>query len=188
MAMPDRQRLTDPGAMLSTIHELDDELRVRLRLTRPSDAPRVRAFFSGLSPETRERRFLAPLPEVDERTVRHFTFFNPRERLVVAATAPGAGVEEIVGLADIALLDTASADIGMVVDDAQQGRGIGTLLAEALATLAMQNGASQLKAEMLSNNETMLSLMRGLGPTVRAVEDGTSVAYTRLSGSQRRAA
>src|SRR4051812_2369292 len=149
----DAQGFTDPGAMLSTTHELDDELRVRLRLTRPSDAPRVRAFLSGLSPETLERRFLAPMPEVDERTVRHFTFFDPRQRLVVAAAAPGAGIEEIVGLADMALLETGLADIGMVVDDARQGLGIGTLLAEILATLAIQRGAVQLKAEMLSSNE-----------------------------------
>ena len=43
--------------------ELDDGLRVRLRLTRPSDAARVRDFLERLSPETRQRRFLSPMPQ-----------------------------------------------------------------------------------------------------------------------------
>src|SRR5256885_10862752 len=46
--------LADPGAMLGTLHELGDGLRIGLRLTRPSDAPRVRAFLERLSPEDRK--------------------------------------------------------------------------------------------------------------------------------------
>ena len=34
--------------MLGTLHEVGDGLRVGLRLTRPSDAPRVRAFLERL--------------------------------------------------------------------------------------------------------------------------------------------
>src|SRR4051794_39144184 len=86
-------RLTDPGAMLSTTHELDDGSHVRLRLTRPSDGARVREFLEGLSPETRTRRFLAPTPRVSDATVRHFTFYDPRERMMLAATMPVDGRE-----------------------------------------------------------------------------------------------
>jgi len=93
--------LTDPGAMLGTLHELAGGLRIGLRLTRPSDAPRVRAFLERLSPETRLRRFLVATPEIEERQVQLFTFYNPRERLVLAATAPVEGAEEIIGLADV---------------------------------------------------------------------------------------
>src|SRR5690242_1296912 len=94
--------LIDPGAMLSRTHELSDGTRVRLRLTRPSDATAVRDFLERLSSETRQRRFLVPMPEVRETTVRHFTFFDPRDRITFAATKPGLGSEEILGLADAA--------------------------------------------------------------------------------------
>src|SRR5215212_4277520 len=93
-------RLADPGAMLSGSHVLDDGARVRLRLTRPTDAGLVRDFLEGLSPATRQRRFLVAMPQVSESTVRHFTFYDPRERITFAATVPGAVGEEIVGLAD----------------------------------------------------------------------------------------
>jgi RimJ/RimL family protein N-acetyltransferase len=174
--------------MLSTTHELDDGSRVRLRLTRPSDAPRVRAFLEGLSAETRRRRFLSSASAVSESTVRHFTFYNPRERLMLAATMPIDGEERIVGLADAAFLATGLAEIGVVVDDDSQGHGLGKVLSEAVASVALQRGAVRLKAEMLDDNQAMLHLLERLGRTIRTVEDGHSVAYTRLRRGHGRSA
>ena len=110
---------------------LDGGLRVRLRLTRPSDAAHVRGFLERLSPETRQRRFLSPMPSVPQAVVDHFTFYDPRERLVIAATMPGQGGEEIVGLGDVSFLSTGIAEIGLVVEEEHQSRGIGRLIAEA---------------------------------------------------------
>lgn len=167
--------------MLSTTHELEDGSRVRLRLARPTDARMVRAFLERLSADTRTRRFLAPTPAVTESTVRHFTFYEPRERLILAATMPVNGSERIVGLADAAFLGTGLAEIGVVVDDESQGQGLGKVLSEAVASVAMQRGAVRLKAEMLDGNLPMLRLLERLGRTVRTVEDGRAVAYTRLA-------
>jgi RimJ/RimL family protein N-acetyltransferase len=183
-----RDELIDPGAMLATLHELGDGLRIGLRLTRPSDAPRVRAFLDRLSDETKLRRFFVAMPEVDDKNVQHFTFYNPRERLVLAATAPLAGVEEIIGLADVALIETGVAELGLVVDDEHQGRGVGQALLECLARLAASYGATHLKAEMLDHNARMLHLMQQLGRTVETVEDGHRMVYTRLPLRARRAA
>lgn len=182
MAHPELHSLVDPGAMLSATHELSDGSRVRLRLTRPSDAPRVRAFLERLTPETRGRRFLTPMPTVSEAIVRHFTFYDPRRRLMVAATMPTPAAEEIVALADVALLGTGLAEIGLVVDDAAQGRGIGRLTTEVVAALALQRGATHLKAELLADNRPMLRLLERLGPTARTVDGGTVTAYTKLGG------
>jgi GNAT superfamily N-acetyltransferase len=181
-------RLTDPGTLLATTHELPDGARVRLRLTRPSDAGVVRDFLEGLSPETLERRFLVPVPRVPEATVRHFTFFDPRQRMTMAALLPSERGERLVGLADAAFLDTGLAEIGIVVADEHQGQGLGSLLSEAVASLAIQRGAIHLKAQMLHGNAPMLRLFERLGRTVRAVEDGTSTAYVRLRADGRRGA
>lgn len=180
-------RLVDPGALLATTHELEDGSRVRLRLTRPTDAPLVRDFLGGLSERTRVRRFLAPTAASDA-IVRHFTFYDPRERVILAAAMPVDGAERIVGLADAAFLATGLAEIGLVVGDGTQGRGLGKLLSEAVASVALQRGAVRLKAEMLDGNAPMLRLMERLGRTVRAVEHGRAVAYTRLSRTTRRSA
>lgn len=180
--------LSDPGAMLSTAHELGPGLSVRLRLTRPSDEAAVRDFLEGLSPETRERRFLVATPAVPPGMMRHFTYYDPRERVTIAATAPLEGREAILGLADMAVLATGLAEIGLIVADEHQSRGIGGLLSEAVAWLALQRGATHLKAEMLEGNAPMLRLMQRIGPTIRTFEEGTSVAYTRLPALRRRSA
>jgi RimJ/RimL family protein N-acetyltransferase len=181
-ADPPRQAggFVDPGAMLAGTHELHSGLMVRLRLARPTDAEGVRAFLERQSEETRTRRFFTAMPRVSDATVRHFTFYDPREVLIVAATALIDGREEVVGLADIALLATGLAEIGVLVDERHQGEGIGRMLSETIAWLAVQRGATHLKAEMLERNVPMLRLMQRLGPTVQAVEGGVSTAYTKL--------
>lgn len=186
VALP--EDLTDPGTMLATTHELEDGARVRLRLTRPSDLPRIEAFLGRLSPETRARRFLAATPKLSDSLVRRFAFYDPRERLTLAAAMPGEGGEEVIGLADIALLSSGLAEIGAVVADDAQGHGVGKLLSEAVASLAVQRGARHLKAEMLADNTAMLHLMQRLGATVRTIEGGNTVAYTRLPARRRHAA
>ena len=175
--------------MLAGVHELDSGLRIGLRLTRPSDAPRVRAFLERLSRETRLKRFFMAMPDVDEHSVNHFTFYNPRERIVVAATAPLAGVEEIVGLADIALVETGVAELGVVVDDEHQGMGVGGALIEAVSSLAAAHGATHLRAEMLEPGRALVRVLERLGRTVQTVENGHVLAYTRLPlRAERRAA
>lgn len=181
-------RLADPGTLLATLHEAGGGLRVRLRLGRPSDAPRMRAFLESLSLETRQRRFGHAMPVIPDRVVRHFTFFNPRERLVVVAMGICEGREEIAGVADVAGLGAGLAELGVVVDGDQQGLGVGKLLTEVIASLAIQQGAARLKSDLLERNAPMLSLLKRLGPTVSTVEDGVSVAYTTLPAMRRRAA
>ncbi|HEV2075178.1 MAG TPA: GNAT family protein, partial [Thermoleophilaceae bacterium] len=176
----DPQGFTDPGAMLARAHELDSGLTVRLRLARPTDARRVREFLERQSQDTISRRFFTAMPRITETTVRHFTHYDPRQVTIVAATALIDGAEEIVGLADVALLDTGLAEIGVIVDDRHQGEGLGRLLSEAIAWLAVQRGASHLKAEMIDRNVPMLRLMQRLGPTVEGAEHGVSSAWTRL--------
>jgi RimJ/RimL family protein N-acetyltransferase len=181
-AEPPRQTqgFVDPGAMLAHAHELDSGLSIRMRLARPTDADRVREFLERQSGETLSRRFFTAMPRISDATVRHFTHYDPREVLIVAATALIDGVEQIVGLADIALLGTGLAEIGVLVDEQHQGEGVGRVLSEAIAWLAVQRGATHLRAEMLERNVPMLRLMQRLGPTEQAVEHGVSAAHTKL--------
>ena len=122
-----------PASILTAAHELKDGTSARVRLTRPSDEPRVRVFLETLSEPSRYRRFMSGLSEVPDSIVSHFTFYEPRERLMLAATAPVDGTEAIIGLADIALLETGMAEIAVVVDDESQDKGVGTLLTRAVA-------------------------------------------------------
>jgi GNAT superfamily N-acetyltransferase len=170
-------RITDPGALLATTHAADGGLRVRLRLARPSDGPRVRDFLQGISPQ-----------RVSDSMVRRFVFGNPRERLVVAATAPLDGADEVVGLADVTFGPAGVADLGVVVDGRTRNRGVGKLLTEAIASLALQQGVDRLRAELPQAQGPVRHLMERLGSVGETVEDGTRVLYTRLPDARNRAA
>jgi RimJ/RimL family protein N-acetyltransferase len=178
----------DPGAMFSAAHELADGTLVRLRLTRPSDEPLVRAFLETLSEPARHRRFLTGIEQVPDTVVRHFTYYEPRERLMIAATAFRDGTETILGLADLAMLETGIAEIAVVVADEHQGKGAGRLLSSAVASIALRRGATHLRATMAADNAAMLRLMEHLGDTVRSREGETVVAYTRLDPARDRRA
>ena len=110
----------DPGALLASTHELDDGSRVRLRLTRPTDLERIESFLETT--------------DADE-PARRFAFYDPRERLTLAATMPSEGGEEIAGIAEVALSDTAG-DTGILVAGDFQGRGLRTLLWQAADSIA----------------------------------------------------
>lgn len=185
---PDNSRLADSGTLLATTHRLDGGVDVRLRLTRPNDRGGIRDFLERLAPETRQRRFLSPMPRVPQHVVDHFTFYDPRERLVLIATTPGTGGEEVVGLGDVSFAATGLAEIGLVVGDEHQNRGIGRLLTEAIASIALSRSATHLKAEMLDSSPAVLKLLTAIGRTVRTVEDGRAVAYAKLPARSRWAA
>jgi hypothetical protein len=98
--------------MLASTYELDDGSRVRLRLARPTDVSLVREFL-GESADL----------------VRRFTFYDPRERVVLAATMLDGSFERIVALGDAAFDDLPE----VVVDREMEATGLGDLIAEAVA-------------------------------------------------------
>jgi hypothetical protein len=110
----------DPGALLATTHDADG-LRVKLRLARPSDALRLRGFLESHAPRLASH-------------ARRFTFYDPRRRLVVLATAPLEGGEEIVGLAD--LRGPEPRDPMVVVDDRTPSHAVKRLLVQAAGALS----------------------------------------------------
>jgi hypothetical protein len=105
---------------LATTHDADG-LRVRLRLARPSDALRLRGFLESHAPRLASQ-------------ARRFTFYDPRERLVVLATAPLEGSEEIVGLADLPA--PASRDALVLVDDRTPSHAVQRLLEQVATALS----------------------------------------------------
>ncbi|HET8589948.1 MAG TPA: GNAT family N-acetyltransferase [Nakamurella sp.] len=80
-----------------------------------------------------------------------------------------------VGVAELQRVSDTDAEIALLVDDAQQGRGIGTLLAEHLAQNARGYGYRRLVAEVLSDNLDLLLLLADLRLPTRFTYEGTTV-------------
>ena len=131
-----------------------------IRELRAGDAPRVQAFVRRLSPEARLKRFFAPINELTARQLERVTTGNgPDDVSLGAFDAAG----RIVGLAQYALEEGASAEFGVVVDDQLQRSGLGTRLVGQLLELARERGLAAMNGLVLHDNWPMLNLAAKLG-------------------------
>ena len=86
----------------------------------------------------------------------------PDEMGVVAARNDGAK-EEIIGIARFLRTGPDHAEVDFAVADAHHGRGIGTHLLEALASLGRENGIKVFAADVLLSNRPMLDVFEQSG-------------------------
>ncbi|MBI4506716.1 MAG: GNAT family N-acetyltransferase [Chloroflexi bacterium] len=144
---------------------LRDGGQVLIRPYAPADRPAVAALLQRLSAESLRLRFHARGVRVDERTLE----FATAGHAVVAEIG-----ERAVALASYARLrDPRRAEMAVLVDDAEQGRGIGTVVFERLARDARREGIESFVAQVLAANQRMLELVHNLGfRTTRTWEQG----------------
>jgi RimJ/RimL family protein N-acetyltransferase len=72
------------------------------------------------------------------------------------------------------LPDKRTAEVAFVIEDAYQGRGIGTGLVEWLVNLARHNGITTFEADVLSENREMMGVFRSYGFHITSeLEGGT---------------
>ena len=136
---------------------------VRLRQVRPSDAPGLARAYSNLGEQSRHRRFFTSIPELPETTLKaaaEVDHENHEALVALALLSP-----EIVGECRfIRLADRPdTADLGVTVIDAWQGRGLGSALLRQLSERALEVGIEYFTAEVLAENRTMLAILPSLG-------------------------
>jgi RimJ/RimL family protein N-acetyltransferase len=139
---------------------LADGTLVTLRPIRPDDAPALAELNRKLSSESRYMRYFSFRKELGERELDRFTHPDGRLHAGVVAFADG----ELIGHACFDRKDgELDAEVGFEVADAFQGRGLGTLLLEALAGHARGEGITTFTARVLPHNTASLAVFRDLG-------------------------
>ena len=132
---------------------LDNGTEVLIRPVRPDDKTLLADGMEHLSRESVYRRFLAPKGPLSETELRYLTELDFADHVAYVAVRPEApgvlvGVARWVRLRD----DPEVAEIAFVVSDELQRLGLGTLLAETLATAARERGVRRFVATMLPDN------------------------------------
>ncbi len=145
-----------------------------VRPIQPYDAQMLQSLVQGLSSESRYFRFASALNELPASMLARFTLIDyDREMALVAITQERPSpdeppVERIVGVARyVTEPDQVSCEFALLVDDAMTGKGLGSHLMESLMEMAREKGLSEMVGLVLSNNSTMLKLMRHLGFSVK---------------------
>lgn len=149
---------------------LADGGTVRLRPINPDDADRLRAMHARLSPDTVYLRFFAMVKTLSARDVERFTTVDHDDRVALVALLR----EEMVGVVRYDRRPgTSDAEVAVVVQDDQQGRGLGPLLLEHLAAAGRERGIERFVADVLPSNRRMIEVFRSAGFALeRHMEDG----------------
>ncbi|MGX4655891.1 bifunctional acetate--CoA ligase family protein/GNAT family N-acetyltransferase [Micromonospora sp. SCSIO 07396] len=150
---------------------LSDGSTVGLRPIRPQDAPEIVAMHGRFSERTRYLRYFSPYPRIPERDLHRFVTVDHRDREALVVLAG----DRIVAVGRYERLGPAApeAEVAFVVEDAYQGRGIGSVLLEHLADAARRAGIGHFVAEVLPTNGAMLRVFADFGYQVqRQFADG----------------
>jgi GNAT superfamily N-acetyltransferase len=148
-------------------------MSIDVRALQPEDREAVLAFLRGLSMETTYKRFFS-LPRVDDRLFDMVA--HPSECCSEALIALDG--DEVVGLASYDRLeaDPAAADVAIVVSDAWQHHGVGSVLMRKLGGAARRRGIERFTATMLADNRPVVDFVHKSNPSARLRFDGTELA------------
>lgn len=153
----------------TTTAELLDGTRVRIRPIVPQDKERLTAAFDRLSPRSRYRRFLTPLDELSPQMLRSLTEVDYANHFAWVALTLHEPEEPCVGVARYARLDhdPEVAEAAVTVVDDHQGRGLGTLLLQALGAVALEHGIRRFRGSVLADNREMREVLEPTGAALR---------------------
>ena len=154
-------------------HVLTDGTTVLLREVRPADAPLLLAMWGRTSVESRRARFMGPFT-LDATNVARFVELDTEREFAVVATRGRGDTERMIGIARYAFDDDepGRAEFAALVEDAEQGHGVGTALVREVALRAGEAGITRLSGDILASNTRMLNLIRQLGLEYEAGDDG----------------
>ena len=151
-------RATDSAFMLR------DGTEAQVRELRDGDRSELERFVDGLSQDTIYFRFLAS--GIDREVL--IEQLSPRKggRTLVALLG-----HKIIGHVAYYKSESEAAEVGILILDGYQGKGLGTRLIEAIAGTANADGITMFETIIDWNNTRMIKMVRSMGvPTSEKVE------------------
>jgi acyl-CoA synthetase (NDP forming)/RimJ/RimL family protein N-acetyltransferase len=148
---------------------LSDGATAHLRPIRPDDAQRLVEFYGRVSDESKYFRFFAPYPTLSDADVRRFTTVDYVDRVALILLSG----EDLIAVTRYERIDAVQAEVAFLVEDAHQGRGVGSVMLEHLAQVARESGVRRFVAETLPQNHKMIAVFSDAGYTLSSrIEDG----------------
>ena len=162
---------------------------VHIRALRRGEDGVVRKLFARLGPRTRYLRFHAPTNILVESLLRTLTDVDDFRRFALVAELDEPNSGDAVGLGNVAVRDDARAEVGLVVADVWQRRGIGVALAMRLLRTAEARGHERFVTHELWDNPALRPLLRRLGDVVSIdICSGVSeITFVRRRSTEERA-
>jgi len=175
---------------------LRDGTRVHIRPIRPEDDHALVEAFQHMSPQTIYQRFFAALPELSKDMAWRFSHVNYTNRMALVAETADSDPPQVIAVGryertrseptrpesthestDGSNPDSDTAELGLVVLDQWQGRGLGRILLRQILAIAARNGITRFTADILADNRRMLHL---LATEARVIKSKSSGGVTTL--------
>jgi GNAT superfamily N-acetyltransferase len=164
---------------------LDDGTRFLIRPITCKDKKALLKFHSRLSPETRFLRYHYSKGELTEEDLQSFCNLDYQNAMGLVVETRDRGNKEIIAVGRyIRIPPDHTAEVALVVQDNQQGKGIGTQLLKHLAILAKEHNIQHFVGEVLRNNGKMLSVFTRCDPGMGYEVDSPSTCNINLSVEQ----
>jgi GNAT superfamily N-acetyltransferase len=125
----------------------------------PADSGLISDFIGGLSVRTQFLRFFASVARPSSSLLRALSGGDGRSDVLIATDQAGAVVGHGMAVDQATAGGSRVADLGLVVADRWQGRGVGSALLGLLAQRAAGRGASELVMDVLPGNDRMLAMI-----------------------------
>jgi len=171
-------RIPPKAASFSVTETLRDGRPLQIRAQKPTDVEGLTAAIGHSSPETLSRRFFAPKRHFSEREVAYFMNIDFVTQVALVAVVDEGAEHPIVAGGRYILVRPGVAEVAFAVVDDYQGQGIGTRLMHHLTNIAREAGLHELIAEVLSDNQPMLSVFQKCGLKVTTRRDRGAVHVT----------
>jgi GNAT superfamily N-acetyltransferase len=140
---------------------------VSVRRAAEGDRQALVRMLARCSGETRYRRFHGPVKVFPERYLTEALAGSPVHFALVASAPPeaaedGAG-DDVVALASCRAVAEGVAELGLLVEDGWQRRGIGDRLLREMADFAARSGLRVLQAQLLAEQSWITGMLRRYG-------------------------
>lgn len=160
---------------------LRNETRLRLRPIRPEDGDGLVALFGRLSERSIYQRFFTARRSLPPSWVHMLTHVDYRRRMAIVAERDTSRGTTLVGVARYDVTEPAdTAEIALLVEDAYQGQGLGTVLLHAIMDAGQAQGIRTFRVDVLAENRRMLGLLaRETEIVSRSASEGVVEAFVR---------
>jgi acetyltransferase len=143
---------------------LKDGRRVLLRPIKPEDEPLWHALLASCSQESIWFRFRYLFKQTTHEMATRFCFIDYDREIAIVAEIEEAEQRQLIGVGRlVADADRNDAEYAVLVADAYQGCGAGSLLTDYCLGICQEWGIRQVVAEMAPQNQRMLDLLKHRG-------------------------
>jgi acetyltransferase len=144
--------------------KLPNGTELLLRPIQPEDEPLWRAMIRECSKETLYRRFRCLFHDVTHQMAARFCFVDYDRELAIVAEQSTPEGRRLLGVGRlVANVDHSRAEYAVLVVDAWQGRGLGSLLTDYCLAISQTWGVKYIQAETSRDNHRMVSMFQRRG-------------------------